>query len=1279
MKNPRFDSLSEAYRIRAGAQCACIPWTRGQIVLYLTALLALIGAFLLRPIAAWQALNYGLALFLAAVLGLRLSALLVRLFRDVTRIVPPETAAALTDADLPLYSILVPLYREPEVVPGLLASLDALDYPKAKLDVQLLLEPDDPDTRQMLDEVSLPRYVRVTLSPGGMPRTKPRACNTGLAGARGSLAVIYDAEDRPEPDQLRKAVAAYRALPADVVCLQCRLSHYNSRQSLASRWSEMEYLVWYRYLLPGLQALGAPLPLGGTSNHFRTAALRELGGWDPFNVTEDCDLGMRICRRGWRTQMLASTTWEESVHTLGGWVRQRSRWFKGYWQTWLVHSRRGSLREFGLRRGLLFLLLVGGCSAMLVNPLLWSAIAAWTVLGWPIVDAASPLSCIALALGLLMLAANAAFVVLNMAVCILERRPDLAPAALLSPLEWALLSAAAWKGWLQFFARPFYWEKTHHGRFSSDRAPADADDPFWRRHFPALASLAILLAAGVGVAAFVSFRIERQIASQRPEPPVQLPSRFSPAALASARLLYGFETGAEGWTAESNRSARVAAGVATEGARALCVGLSLPRGTRLHVSPDADWSAHRGLSMNLFVPADAPEDIRVTLFCRDADLRWYQFTSPQRLLPGAWTRVEAGLRAADGCWRPRGHQRPWDGYAPQRIREFGLKAHGSSPWVGPLRIDQFQAIPFAEAELPDRVALTIATRGKPPERTMLYARYEADFDLSRVYANPFNPDGVEVHARFQSPTGREIDMPAFFTADFTRRLTDAGERLTPAGPAHWRVRFAPLEIGRYQVSIHARDARGGAARIDLPPFEVTPSSLPGFVRRSSAKPQFLAHDNGRPFYPIGHNVAFPVDNEQPFPYPFAVPSDQGTFTYDRWFARMAANGENWGRVWISPFNLGIEGPRAWTGYGGMGRYSLAQAWRLDHVIDEAERQGLYLNLTLQHKCEFAKRSWPSHPYAAVNGGPLDQPEAFFTDPQSLAAHRNRIRYLVARWGYSPHVMAWELWGEVNLVPRFNQNSGAVTDWHADMARLFQRIDPGRHLVFTHCHNWQVGNELWALPEIDCVQGNGYIRPPNPTPNQVENFRRYLSEVEAFRKPVFVAEYGGRSELGAPSADYLEAQFHSGLWASILQPFAGAAASWWWNFIDGADLYFHFRAPSAFVRDIDRIRDDYHEITPEATGADATLRAIGMQSDVLTAVWVYHKDVFTKWADLPTVEGATIALRGLNRPPYQVEYWDTTDARIVGRTNLVHAGTARLDLPPVRRDLAIRVRAVSSRP
>jgi cellulose synthase/poly-beta-1,6-N-acetylglucosamine synthase-like glycosyltransferase len=277
--------------------------------------------------------------------------------------------------------------------------------------------------------------------------------------------VIYDAEDAPEPDQLKKAVVAFRKVPPDVVCVQAKLNYWNRSQNLLTRWFTAEYAQWFDLFLPGLSATRAPIPLGGTSCHFLTEKLLELGAWDPFNVTEDADVGIRLARAGYRTVMVDSTTYEEANSRAYNWIRQRSRWIKGYVQTWLVHMRRPARlwRELGPGGFTSFQLVIGGTAlTMLLNPLYWGLTSAWALTQAGVIREIFP-GPIYFAGAFNLLFGNFAFTYLNAAGSYRRGYSELVKYSLLSPLYWALMSIAAWKGVLQLLTRPSYWEKTVHG------------------------------------------------------------------------------------------------------------------------------------------------------------------------------------------------------------------------------------------------------------------------------------------------------------------------------------------------------------------------------------------------------------------------------------------------------------------------------------------------------------------------------------------------------------------------------------------------------------------------------------------------------------------------------------------------------------------------------------------------------------------------------------------------------------------------------------------------
>ena len=435
--------------------------SRGQSRILVVIVATFVLACAAAPIATLTAVNMSLTVFFLAALALRVTLAAASLGRR------DDAPPPLDDDALPVVTLVLPLFREADGLPGLAAAIARLDYPPDRLDVKLVLEADDAATVAAARRLGLDRRWDFVLVPDSAPKTKPKACNYALAEARGALLVIYDAEDEPEPDQLRKAAAAFAAGDARLACMQARLAFYNARENWLTRLFALEYCLWFDGLLPGLQRLGLPIPLGGTSNIFRTDVLRDVGGWDPFNVTEDADLGLRLARRGWRVEVLDSTTFEEANCRLGNWLRQRSRWIKGYMQTWLVHMREPAtlVRNAGVRSLLTTQIFIGGTvlSALIAPPLfVAAAFGAFVAPLFP--ESLRHLNLVTL------IAGNATYAALAVAAPWRRGWGGLAPAALLSPAYWALTSLAAYKALWQLATRPHYWEKTDHMISASARA-----------------------------------------------------------------------------------------------------------------------------------------------------------------------------------------------------------------------------------------------------------------------------------------------------------------------------------------------------------------------------------------------------------------------------------------------------------------------------------------------------------------------------------------------------------------------------------------------------------------------------------------------------------------------------------------------------------------------------------------------------------------------------------------------------------------------------------------
>lgn len=391
----------------------------------------------------------------------------------------------LHDSALPIYTVVAALYREASSIGPLMQHISALDYPPEKLDIKLVIEADDLQTRAAIAKLGPMPHVQVIIAPAVGPKTKPKALNCALTFARGTFITVFDAEDRPDPGQLRAALDVFRTYGPEVVCAQASLCIDNTADGWLPRMFTAEYAGQFDVFLQGFSNFEMPLPLGGSSNHFRTSVLREVGSWDPYNVTEDADLGFRLARFGYRSVMFPSTTYEEAPARFGAWLRQRSRWMKGWMQTWSVHMRspRQLWRDAGPGGFFTLNILVGGnVLTALAHPLLFGEILVRSVMSL-FDDSVS--SFFAKPFIELYLATIAAGYLTTMAIGLigLAKRGLLREAWVLTltPIYWICLSIAAWRALYQFLAEPYRWEKTEHGLARHSRIAALNRDQETRR------------------------------------------------------------------------------------------------------------------------------------------------------------------------------------------------------------------------------------------------------------------------------------------------------------------------------------------------------------------------------------------------------------------------------------------------------------------------------------------------------------------------------------------------------------------------------------------------------------------------------------------------------------------------------------------------------------------------------------------------------------------------------------------------------------------------------
>ncbi len=433
--------------------------TRAQCLVLGMLAAGLVTALVIAPVGARFVMFTAFSLLYGCVSALKLASL------TVPTLPHGSNRISLGDADLPIYTVLVPLFRETAILRQTISALKQISYPADRLDVKIIVEESDRDTCAMAANLVPGTGFEIIVVPRGLPQTKPRALNFALLFAKGDLVTIFDAEDVPQPMQLRMAAQRFHDAGPDLACLQARLSYYNSDENWLTRQFTIEYAALFDLMLPMLARYKLPLPLGGTSNHFRLTALRQSGGWDAWNVTEDADLGLRLARLGYKLDVLASTTFEEANCQLGNWLQQRARWLKGWMQTWLVHMRNPvrTWRELGTAGFLVAQVLMAGIVASaLLHP--FFLVLFFIDIASLLNDKQAPAQAAYAYGGLAVLVVGyGAAMAAGFKALRVRMLHKLLPSVAGMPVYWLLISVGGWLALWQLVRSPFHWNKTSHG------------------------------------------------------------------------------------------------------------------------------------------------------------------------------------------------------------------------------------------------------------------------------------------------------------------------------------------------------------------------------------------------------------------------------------------------------------------------------------------------------------------------------------------------------------------------------------------------------------------------------------------------------------------------------------------------------------------------------------------------------------------------------------------------------------------------------------------------
>ncbi len=552
-------------------------------------------------------------------------------------------------------------------------------------------------------------------------------------------------------------------------------------------------------------------------------------------------------------------------------------------------------------------------------------------------------------------------------------------------------------------------------------------------------------------------------------------------------------------------------------------------------------------------------------------------------------------------------------------------------------------------------------------RVPCYEFHEAEAHFWAAYDNPFRDGEVRLWAEVTAPSGRQTRVPGFFTRDYERTGDGEAERLSPTGPASWRLRIAPTEPGIHSYVVKVASP-AGTCESKTASFEALPAATRGFLHTPQRQTRYLEDARGQPVFLVGHNACWPSAK---------APSS----SLERAFEQMARHGMNSTRLWLCTWGIHIEGSKP-------DEYRLDDAWRLDQALATARDRGLYVQLCLDNFTDLtALEKAADNPYLARNGGACQRPDQFFTSPKAAEQYRRRLAYLVARYAPFASLLAWELCNEADCATE-NRRDPALLAWTRGAAAFLKEADPYHHPVTISLSPRSAWDELWRIPGIDIVESHIYLHRPTQVrdSDELDEAALLLKEIDAgvdSGKPFLVAEFGflGTSDFNPLNeADKTGVHLHNALWTSALGGCAGTAMLWWWDSYLGAhDLGYHFAAVDKFFQGEALPAAGWTTVRDRGTGP---VRVVGMKSGAAALLWIqqrentwYHRLVERRApAILP---GAGIELGQLGDGRYRIEWWDTYSGELATHTTqTTRDGTLLLRVPPGHPDIACKVRRIS---
>jgi hypothetical protein len=729
----------------------------------------------------------------------------------------------------------------------------------------------------------------------------------------------------------------------------------------------------------------------------------------------------------------------------------------------------------------------------------------------------------------------------------------------------------------------------------------------------------------------------------------------------------------------------------------LVMPISLPGKDEFVLPLKASWENYRTLELDFILPEGLPaedkgmvsdrlpEQTVLYVFTKDWDHLWRQVRIPVPNHAGAWTvRVPIAGQAAVDAWESRGHDRPWNAVITKALLEvgcsFNLEPGENASFDGQILLT---GIRLADPGLPDETPKLRALHCTP-DSPQVGKRVEFDFEYAEWIADPFDPAKTSISAKIVQPDGKEVAVRGFYYEGFlyNPEVEDKTQTLTPQGRPRFKVRYCPLQPGKHTVTI---TATANGRTVTAPPL--TFSAIPaepdyrGFVRRDPQEEIYLAWDNGDPFWGVGINVRSPYDNRYVGIAPYSPWRNEGLPMYERLFAKYEEVGITVAEVWMSSWWLALEWINDAPGFHGVGHYNQYRAWMLDHILESAERHNIRLLLVFNNHGKFGMKfdtEWGRNPYNKACGGFLDTCEQYFTDARAKQAFKRTCDYIVARWGYSPNIMAWKLFTEVDLTGPDLQYylQPEVGLWHQEMGAYLKSIDPNHHLVTTH---WMLGyhkiNDAIAnVKELDFLSTDAYYQ-GGGTEKLLEMLRGGAVFARGKHKPLLITEFGGSPY--ADSMGNLIKQSHLGIWTGFFAEAPASPMYWWFALAEDKDLYSRYTSLRNYSTGVDR-RGLAYNARPLG---DAGLAVADMAGVNRYYAWVFDSGYYTSPVENLTPQEwqkVSLPLKAPAAGDYKLEIWDVAKGDVAETRQITVAPntpTLTVDLPSFTLDVALKLEPI----